>query len=225
MRRQLVSSRIWFTHWRFLCSQNHILLYICVWFPVERDTETSKRASYSCMVLKPGEPNQFLQRSYFVQKSWLSCASYLSFEQRGFSHDKDTIHAEKCAEICDFCMAASTFLTGHGIKARTHAHAEITNFLSRCTIRTWKALSLMLPRPWWCTLLGNVWFPNWAWDLAIVIVQHGDLWHRTTADRWDGAKWYTRCYSDQHLHLAEIYSSCVSIVVLILNGELWMAGK
>ena len=33
------------------------------------------------------------------------------------SHDQDTIHVEKeCAEMCNFCMAALMFLTGHGIK-------------------------------------------------------------------------------------------------------------
>ena len=54
-----------------------------------------------------------------------------------------TIHAEKgCAEICNFRMAASMFLRGHGIKARTHAHGEIAHFPTWCTIGTWKALSL-----------------------------------------------------------------------------------
>ena len=39
------------------------------------------------------------------------------------SHDQDTIHAERgCVEMCNFCMAALMFLSGHGIKARTHAH-------------------------------------------------------------------------------------------------------
>ncbi len=64
------------------------------------------------------------------------------------SHDQDTIHAEKgCAEMRDFCMAALMFFTGHGIKARTHAPAEIVHFPTQCIIRTWKALSLMLLRP------------------------------------------------------------------------------
>ena len=59
------------------------------------------------------------------------------------SHDPDTIHAEKgSAKMCDFCMAAVMFLTGHGIKARTHAHVEITHFPTQCITRTWKALSL-----------------------------------------------------------------------------------
>ncbi len=45
------------------------------------------------------------------------------------SHDQDTIHAEKgCGEMCDICMAALMFLTGQGIKARTHAYAEIDHF-------------------------------------------------------------------------------------------------
>ena len=39
------------------------------------------------------------------------------------SYDHDTMYAEKgCAEMHDFCMAALMFLTGHGIKAKTHAH-------------------------------------------------------------------------------------------------------
>ncbi len=47
-----------------------------------------------------------------------------------------------CAEMCNFCMAALVFLTGYGIKARTHAHAEITHFPTLCIIKTWKALDL-----------------------------------------------------------------------------------
>ena len=91
--------------------------------------------------------------------SYLPQGCFLAF----LSHDQDTIHAEKaCAEMHDFCMAAVVFLTGHGIKARTHAHAEITHFLMRGIIRTWKALSLQPRtfRPWWCTSLGNVQFPH-----------------------------------------------------------------
>ncbi len=30
--------------------------------------------------------------------------------------------------MCDLRMAALMFVTGHGIKARTHAHAEIAHF-------------------------------------------------------------------------------------------------
>ncbi len=44
--------------------------------------------------------------------------------------------------MCDFCMAALMFLTGQGIKARTHACGEITHFPTGCIIRTWKALGL-----------------------------------------------------------------------------------
>ncbi len=47
---------------------------------------------------------------------------------------QDTNHTEKgCAEMSDFHMAALMFLTGHGIKARTHTHAEITYFPTQCT--------------------------------------------------------------------------------------------
>ena len=35
------------------------------------------------------------------------------------SYGQDPIHAEKwCVEMCDFCMAALMFHTGHEIKAR-----------------------------------------------------------------------------------------------------------
>ena len=61
------------------------------------------------------------------------------------SHDHDTIHVEKgCVEMCDFHIAALVFLAGHGMKARTHAHAEITYFPTWCTIRARKALGLWL---------------------------------------------------------------------------------
>ena len=51
-------------------------------------------------------------------------------------HYQDTIHGEKgCTEMHDFCM----FLTGHWIKARTHAHVEITHFSMRCIIMAWEA--------------------------------------------------------------------------------------
>ena len=59
------------------------------------------------------------------------------------SHDQDTIHAEKgCSKRHTFHMTALIFLTGHGIKARTHACVEITYLPTRCIIRTRKALSL-----------------------------------------------------------------------------------
>ena len=59
------------------------------------------------------------------------------------SHNQDTIHEEKgCVEMHDFHMAASIFLTDHGIKARTYVCVEITHFPTHCIIGTWKALSL-----------------------------------------------------------------------------------
>ena len=59
------------------------------------------------------------------------------------SHDQDTIHAEKGrVEMYNFRMAALMFLTGHGIKARTHAIVEITHFPTQCIIRIQEALSL-----------------------------------------------------------------------------------
>ena len=61
------------------------------------------------------------------------------------SHDQDTIHAENgCAEIHDLYLTALMFLTGHGIRARTHSHVEITHFPTWCTTRTWTALGLRL---------------------------------------------------------------------------------
>ena len=69
----------------------------------------------------------------------------------------------------DFCMAASMFLTGHGIKARTHAHAIIVYFPTRCIIRNWNALSLQ-PRAsqgLMMHIVGNSMISAWAWFLAI----------------------------------------------------------
>ena len=44
-------------------------------------------------------------------------------------HDQATIHAENgCVEMCDFPMAALMFLTGHWMRARTLACAEIAHF-------------------------------------------------------------------------------------------------
>ncbi len=86
------------------------------------------------------------------------------------SHDRDTIHAEKrCAEMHDFHMAILMFLTGHGIKARTHAHAEIAHVPTRCIIRTWKALGLWLHahQAPMMHLNGKFAISAWAWVLDI----------------------------------------------------------
>ena len=69
-----------------------------------------------------------------------------------------------------FHMAALMFFTSHGIKARTHAHTEITHFPMRCTIRTWEALGcrlsafqvLMVHR------VGKCVISTWAWVLAFI---------------------------------------------------------
>ena len=86
------------------------------------------------------------------------------------SHDQDTVHAEKvCVEMCDFYMAALMFRTGHGIKARTHANAEIVHFPTWCTIRTWRALGLW-PRASQARimhLIGKCQISAWAWFFAI----------------------------------------------------------
>ncbi len=73
------------------------------------------------------------------------------------SHDQNTIHAEKgCAEMYDLHMAALMFLTGHGIKARTHAHAEVAHLPTRCIIRTRKALGLWSHASLMMTLIGQL---------------------------------------------------------------------
>ena len=57
------------------------------------------------------------------------------------SHDPDTIHVGKvCVGTQDFHKAM--FLTGHAVKARTHARVEITHFLTQCIIR-----ALCFPSP------------------------------------------------------------------------------
>ena len=98
------------------------------------------------------------------------------------SHDQDTIHAEKgCAEMCDFYMAALMSHTCHGIKARTHARAEIAHFSTRCIIRTWKALGL---RPYasmaqMMHLVGKCVISAWAWVLAIFLYGLSDSWDKS----------------------------------------------
>ena len=70
------------------------------------------------------------------------------------SHGQDINHAEKgYAEMGH--LATLMFLTGHGMKARTHACVEMTHFLTQYIIKTGKysACGCLLPRPWWCTSL------------------------------------------------------------------------
>ena len=72
-----------------------------------------------------------------------------------WSHDQGTNRAGKrCAEMCDLCMYPLMFLTGHGIKARTHAHAEITHFPNGVYHQ-----GLGITRPAWAWVLAIVW-PN-----------------------------------------------------------------
>ncbi len=78
------------------------------------------------------------------------------------SHDQDTNHGEKRnTEICNFCKTALMFLTGHGIKARNHPMWKL--HISQCCASSGpgkhSVCGLMLHKPWWCTLLGNVQFP------------------------------------------------------------------
>ena len=58
----------------------------------------------------------------------------------------------------NFCAAALMFLNGHGMKARTYAHAEIAHLLGASSEPGKRSVcSVVLSRPWRCTTLGNVW--------------------------------------------------------------------
>ena len=76
---------------------------------------------------------------------------------------------KRCTEMCDFCMTALMFLTGHEIKARTHAHVESAHFQMRCLIRTWKAFGLWLhaSQALMRHLVGKCVISAWVWVLAI----------------------------------------------------------
>ena len=85
---------------------------------------------------------------------------------------QDTVHAEKgYVEMLDFHVAALLFLTGHGIKSRTHACAEITHLPNWCTIRAWKALGLWprSPQALPIHLIRKCAISAWAWVLAILL--------------------------------------------------------
>ena len=93
------------------------------------------------------------------------------------SSDQDRINVEHgCAEMRDFHMVALMFPTGHGIKARAHAHAEITHFSTRCIIRTWKALGLHphASEALMMHLVGKCVISTWTWVLAIFLT----MFHR-----------------------------------------------
>ena len=77
--------------------------------------------------------------------------------------------------MLDFHMAALMFLTGHGVKARTHACAEIAHFPTRCIIRTWDAVVLW-PHPsqaLMMNLIGKCSVSTWAWVLPILLQHSG----------------------------------------------------
>ena len=85
----------------------------------------------------------------------------------------------------DFCKVALMFLTGHGIKGRTHAHVEIAHFLTWCIIRTWEAqvagwgaFSLWphTSRALMMHLIGKCVISTQIWDLAIIPVRF--IWIR-----------------------------------------------
>ena len=63
--------------------------------------------------------------------------------------------------------AALMFPTGHGIKARSYAHVEITH---RCIIRTWEARGLWshASEALMMHLIGKCAISAWAWVLAIL---------------------------------------------------------
>ena len=95
--------------------------------------------------LRPRMTGVHISWSPFHSNHWHQpnhCTCYKAYRDM-FPRDQDTILAEKgCLEMLDFRMAALMFLTGHGIKARTHTHAEIAHFPTRCIIRTRKAPNL-----------------------------------------------------------------------------------
>ncbi len=71
-------------------------------------------------------------------------------------------------------MAGLKFLIseiiGHGIKARTHAHAEITHFPTQCIISTWKAFGLQ-PRAFQAPMIHPIQkcaISAWVWIFAIM---------------------------------------------------------
>ena len=97
------------------------------------------------------------------------------------SNDHSKIHAEKgCVEMYAFHMASLIVLTGHGIKARTHAHAEITHIPTQCIIRTWKALGLWPhdSQPVMMHLVAECVISAFAWIPAKNV--------EVTAHRWNG---------------------------------------
>ena len=75
------------------------------------------------------------------------------------------------AEMCDFHMAALMFLTGKGIKARTHACTVIAHFPTWCIITAWKALGLQphAPQALMMHLVGKCVIPTRAWVLALFL--------------------------------------------------------
>ena len=71
----------------------------------------------------------------------------------------------------DFCLTALMFLTGHVIKAGTHAYVETAHFPNWCIITTWKALTLSpcAFQVLMIHLIEECVIPAWAWDLAICL--------------------------------------------------------
>ena len=103
------------------------------------------------------------------------------------SYGQDTIHAEKgCVEMLDFCMAALMFHTGHGTKARTHAHMEITHFQTQCNISTWKALGLQphASQALMMQLIGKCMISAWIWVLTIFSYNPFSLWALISYGVW-----------------------------------------
>ena len=89
-----------------------------------------------------------------------------------------TIHAEKWYAILpDFCMAALVFLTGHAIKARTHAHAKIAHFPTRHIIIIWKALVLQphVSQDLMMHLVMECAISSQAWVLSIIVGKNYEI--------------------------------------------------
>ena len=87
------------------------------------------------------------------------------------SHNQDTVHIEmRFAEMLDFRMAALMFLTGNGMKGRTHAHAEIAHLPTWCIIRTWEACGLWAraTQALVMHLVEKCALSAWAWVFAIL---------------------------------------------------------
>ena len=110
--------------------------------------------------------NLYIRKTYLQRQSLFYPMTKTQFMQK-----------KVCAEMRNFYMVALMFLTGHGIKARTHVRAEIAHFLIQCIIRTWKALSLW-PHDFQALmmhLVGKYTNSTWTWVLATICPFNNEL--------------------------------------------------